>query len=373
MPFYPDVSTVRLCSLLESAAFALVFAVLWAGRRGEAYWLHWFASSALYTATLIVFGLVRPDAVVGGLLYACVAASTLLCLTGVHSFDGSRPFRPWMAAVMAAAGLGYALPVAFLDPGAALAPDAIARIGGTFGLATGMVMVGGILLLHRRATPSYGRRIAGFALLAYLPAYVLAIAAEFAGWSASGLAVLLPMMSDQVLLAVLNLGLLAMPGERAQAALRDMALRDALTGIWNRGGLAARTPRLLAADTAVVAIDVDHFKALNDRHGHAVGDRILIALAACADGRLTGIDDTLVRMGGDEFVVVLGTTSLPAALHFADGLRLALRRIPGLPAWSVSMGVAMVASTDASLAEGIARADRALYEAKAAGRDRSAA
>ena len=122
----------------------------------------------------------------------------------------------------------------------------------------------------------------------------------------------------------------------------------------------------------MIAIDVDHFKSINDRYGHAAGDAVLVALATCAMRRLSG-RDLFVRLGGDEFIVVLADTARETALAFADDLRRAFRALPDLPAWTASMGVSMVAAGETSLIRAIARADEALYEAKASGRDRAAA
>ena len=80
-----------------------------------------------------------------------------------------------------------------------------------------------------------------------------------------------------------------------------------------------------------------------------------------------------MRLGGDEFIVVLADTARETALAFADDLRRAFRALPDLPAWTASMGVSMVAAGETSLIRAIARADEALYEAKASGRDRAAA
>lgn len=366
MLLLPDKATLQLCSFIASTAFGLVFLVIWKGRRAERFWLFWAASFLLYAATMPVFALVRNGAAVTALV-GTLALTNVLILAGIRSFDGRPPFPPWMLVPVAATALGFGLPL-LLTPDAGTAWT-LARIGGFSMLAASCAFVGASLVSERVARASYGRRLAGLSMLGYLPGYVLGILAEGAGWSESNLAVMLPLLSDQVLLGVLSLGLLAMPGERAQAALREAAARDALTGAWNRAGLEARAGRL-APGTAVILIDVDHFKGINDRYGHAAGDAVLVALVARIVGLLPGPRDLVARLGGDEFVVVLHDTTLPAARGIAERIRGGVRGTADGVRWTVSLGVALAPGP--GLAEALARADTALYAAKEAGRDRAA-
>ncbi|MCJ2083462.1 GGDEF domain-containing protein [Methylobacterium sp. J-090] len=365
MPSIPDVPTLRLCSILASTAFVVVYLSLWRARTQQSYLLDWAGSFALYAVTLIGFAQVGHHPVLAGLLCCLLGVANVLVLTGVYRFDGVKPFRPWMLLVILLPGLGV------LGPGA-MGYRVAAEIGGTLGLIFDMLTIGMVLIGGRGMTSSGGRRIAGLALLGYIPGYVLVIVALVTDRSIPDVVALVPMLADQMLLAILNLGLIAMLGERAQMALRHIALRDTLTGALNRAGLAAYGSALAAPETAVVAIDVDHFKAINDRHGHGVGDAVLVALATCAMRRVSG-RDLVVRLGGDEFVIVLAGTGRGDVLTFAADLRRAFGAVPDLPAWTASMGVATVAPGETDLLEAIARADRALYEAKASGRDRAAA
>ncbi|GJD58200.1 GGDEF domain-containing protein [Methylobacterium dankookense] len=366
MDVLPDLQTLRLCSLLASTAFGLVFLAFWQGRRAEPFWLYWAGSSLLYAALMLGFARVEHVALIA-LFYALLAGTNILILAGVRAFDGRPAFRAWMLLPILATGLGCGLP-AWLVPDPALA-GTVSRIGGTALLASSSALAGATLAFGPQVQPSRGRRIAGLAILGYQPSYILAIVAEAAGWSEPNMAALLPMLSDQVLLGIMSLGLLAMPGERAQGALREAALRDALTGAWNRAGLAARCG-LPAPGAAVILIDVDHFKAINDRRGHAAGDAVLVTLVARIAALLPGPADIVARLGGDEFAVVLHGTTLAAARGLAGEIRLAARRAGEAPAWTVSLGVAPAEGAD--LAGALARADAALYAAKAAGRDRAA-
>ncbi len=156
------------------------------------------------------------------------------------------------------------------------------------------------------------------------------------------------------------------------------ASTDGLTGLPNRRyfdefcGLLARRRR---ADDAVgvLMIDVDHFKALNDRHGHQAGDRVLHAIAGAIAASIREAD-VPARYGGEEFAVLLRNPGFGVALEVAERVRSAVRDLDlselGVPGVSVSIGVAVAQAPDEPIADLIARADRALYRAKRAGRDR---
>ena len=158
--------------------------------------------------------------------------------------------------------------------------------------------------------------------------------------------------------------------------MQSLATTDPLTGLPNRRALDDCLKAALAAahrhaeSVSVALIDVDHFKRINDRCGHAVGDRVLVQLGhrLAADLRAT---DRLGRWGGEEFLLVSGHTPLPAALELAERLRASVAGFGfghGEPV-TVSIGVAQVRQGD-DVDALLARADEALYRAKDAGRDR---
>jgi len=165
---------------------------------------------------------------------------------------------------------------------------------------------------------------------------------------------------------------------RANHELQHQAATDFLTGIVNRRAFMARGHELLRhrrpqSDTALLVLDLDHFKSVNDTHGHAIGDRALQAFARHCAGQLRA-DDLLARLGGEEFAVLLPEVDLATAIEVAERIRLSLRQLSilageGQVQLSVSIGLAMAGKTkdlDVLLRE----ADQALYRAKAAGRDR---
>jgi diguanylate cyclase (GGDEF)-like protein len=173
---------------------------------------------------------------------------------------------------------------------------------------------------------------------------------------------------------------LALRQFRRSRKLHRMAMTDSLTGIANRRHIEELARRALtqaraqAEPLCVLAVDVDHFKAVNDAFGHAVGDQVLIRIAQACRQVLRRFD-ILGRQGGEEFLVVLPDTSMEVALQIADRLRrkissLALSTIAPDLHVTVSVGAAQADHEKDDLAELIRRADVALYRAKDAGRDR---
>lgn len=157
--------------------------------------------------------------------------------------------------------------------------------------------------------------------------------------------------------------------------LRHVAATDGLTSLFNRRSFDLALHRELAGGartghpTALVMVDIDHFKTLNDQFGHQIGDLVLREVAqtlvACARE-----EDTVARYGGEEFAVILPRCDLAGALDIADRLRQAISGIPTVRPLTASFGVAVVPH-QANDAEGVIRAaDAALYEAKRAGRNR---
>jgi diguanylate cyclase (GGDEF)-like protein len=146
------------------------------------------------------------------------------------------------------------------------------------------------------------------------------------------------------------------------------AQEDALTGLLNRRGFDAALPRGQAG--AVLMIDLDRFKAVNDRHGHAAGDAVLVQTAGVIAASLRG-QDIVARFGGEEFVVYLPDAQAEEAVQVAERIRQAIAAevVVEDTAVSASIGVA-VAMRGQSTAEAIARADAAAYAAKAQGRNR---
>ncbi len=159
------------------------------------------------------------------------------------------------------------------------------------------------------------------------------------------------------------------------AAFEQVAMTDALTGLLNRrGGEEAITPHIARSQrikTAIsfVLVDIDHFKKINDTHGHAIGDRVLETLAYTIKQNLR-TTDLAVRWGGEEILVCLPDTDLAGAIMVAEKLRTAIAMIDlemRQLTVTASFGCAELGGDDFSVA--IARADMQLYLAKSQGRN----
>lgn len=159
-----------------------------------------------------------------------------------------------------------------------------------------------------------------------------------------------------------------------------LAMTDELTGLANRRQIEALAQGFFAgaSDTeqplALLVFDIDYFKRINDSYGHAAGDQVLTRVSSAIRGQLR-LQDRVGRTGGEEFLVLMPGSTLPAALAIAERLRQAVERLvldevaSGLKV-TISLGVTVMRQDDLSLAAMITRADNALYRAKDSGRNR---
>jgi diguanylate cyclase (GGDEF)-like protein len=175
-------------------------------------------------------------------------------------------------------------------------------------------------------------------------------------------------LTDSMSLALANMAL--------QDKLRTQSLRDPLTGLYNRRYMEDTLERYLniaernGSPTAVVMIDLDHFKRLNDVHGHAKGDAVLRDVAAQLVGALRP-SDVVSRYGGEELTVILPGCGLADASRKAETLRARIESLSDLHGTPItaSFGLAVVPETSSGMSDVVKMADAALYEAKKAGRN----
>ncbi len=182
-----------------------------------------------------------------------------------------------------------------------------------------------------------------------------------------------------LLLVLASIGLWAYRIKRSQLKFMKLARRDGLTGIFNRQHFVNEAERLLrycqksGRDACLVLLDLDHFKQVNDNHGHAVGDRVLRrAVGACQKHLRT--TDLFGRLGGEEFGMLLPECGREQVLERVEQMRLAVAQVPAGEAGSgvvvsASFGVASAASSGYELRQLMTDADDALYRAKREGRN----
>lgn len=157
-------------------------------------------------------------------------------------------------------------------------------------------------------------------------------------------------------------------GNMSRAELAQLAFIDPLTDLWNRRGFDRRLQHRsqIKRPVAMLMIDIDHFKRVNDTLGHDAGDSVLRNLAAALTDNLRGDDQIVSRWGGEEFIVLLPYRELLDVAVIANRLRFAVQTECGV---TISIGIA-IAGADRQVDSLRQLADEALYEAKEAGRNR---
>lgn len=226
-----------------------------------------------------------------------------------------------------------------------------------------------------------GQRYARYFCVAWLPFLVVVLASAVSSMLGADAAQLLrlwqlPVVAFEAFLLSVGLADRTLALKRERDAAVHQAEHDSLTGVLNRRGFECRLAQRLADRTggALLICDLDHFKRINDRWGHPVGDRCLQAFAERAARLLPGTAE-LGRLGGEEFVILLRETGT-AALGLAEQLRREIAEVPVVVgdeviALSVSIGlVGIEPGADSSIAGLLKQADAALYWAKAEGRNR---
>jgi diguanylate cyclase (GGDEF)-like protein/hemerythrin-like metal-binding protein/PAS domain S-box-containing protein len=185
------------------------------------------------------------------------------------------------------------------------------------------------------------------------------------------------MKRSEAMLAEINRTLEA-EVQRRTAELEALSMTDPLTGLDNRRALTRvlegelRRCEMSGRPLTLLFLDMDHFKRVNDDFGHAVGDRLLVAVGRALKARLREVD-RVARMGGEEFVVLLVETPLGDGVAVAEDLRATIAglRLPEMPGRTISISAGVTEWLPGDDADRLLqRADRALYHAKAAGRDR---
>jgi diguanylate cyclase (GGDEF)-like protein len=181
-------------------------------------------------------------------------------------------------------------------------------------------------------------------------------------------------LANSMMIVLSLVSLLMLAKEREELRYRLASERDPLTNLANRRTFVARASQALREEgpASLLLLDIDHFKAVNDTHGHAAGDQVLLAFSRAIDQRMPK-GWLFARIGGEEFACLMPRMSAQNAVAVAENLRLAIAELvmpatPGLQV-TVSIGVSEVAERGTGLDSLLASADAALYRAKADGRN----
>lgn len=364
--------------LLASALLALFAYVARLSRdvRGVAAWgaahfAYTTGATVLDAIAPIVAGAGHPGLAVavmhGGVMLACAGMAGLA--VAVIGFVRQRPLRRWELGLVPA---GAALSLAVWIGGGGRDAQTVALT---------IVELGAFLLMgwHLLALRNRPERVPARLMVACCAVLFVLYGSVVPGWSRGHFGFGEIWVSvDVSIWFMLNFCMLMLASFRAAEGLRRSAMTDPLTGALNRRGvedaLRSRAHPLAAgaAPDAAISLDIDRFKAINDRHGHAAGDDTLRRLAETVREQLRA-DDLFERAGGDEFTVLLRHSGPAAALEVAERIRAAVKAramhaaaAPG----EVTVSVGVHADPGARVEQLVRGADAALYRAKQQGRDR---
>jgi diguanylate cyclase (GGDEF)-like protein len=376
-----DINTLFQVTIYVEAILGLLLLFAWAQNTAITAVAWWGFAHLLRAASVTLFGLYGsvPDVISIDLANAILFTSFAVTWTGARLFDHRKP-----EFVLLFAGAALWL-VACRIPGFSDTLDLRALLSS--GIITAYTFAAAFEFWRGRSEPLVSRWPAICLLLAHGTLYLLRTPlGSLLPWLANNDTLLgsvwLSVLSFEALLFTIAIAfiLLAMAKERAEYRHKTAAMIDSLTGISNRRAFLqageqhfkrqVNNPR----PTAVMLLDLDNFKSINDRYGHAIGDQILETFAKVSSSCLRRID-LFARLGGEEFAALLHDTARDRALAVAEQIRSAFaaatREVEGLPvAGTVSIGIVVAHDGVLDLSALLVQADHALYRAKHAGRNR---
>ena len=375
-----DVKTLFMVTIYVEAILGLLLLFVWVQNTAIRAVAWWGFAHLIRAASIVLFGMYgsAPDLISIDLANALLFSSFAVTWTGARLFDG-RPAEPVYLVTGAVLWLLICrLPV--------LADAIEVRSLIATGIITSYTWLTAYEFWRGRSEALVSRWPAIFMLFAHGSLFLLrtpliALLPSSVANRVSG-SVWLTVLSFEALLFTISIAfiLLAMAKERTELRHRTAAMVDPLTGIANRRSFmqdAAHLAKRHVANprpTAVLLIDLDHFKTINDRFGHALGDRTLeiFALTARHSVRST---DLLGRLGGEEFAAVLADTTAETAAAVAERIRASFAQaaleVDNHPVGAtVSIGLVHCQDAVLDVHELLAQADQALYCAKENGRNR---
>lgn len=377
-----DMSTLLLMFPVVALSMALaVLIVVW-GRWRDDGLAQWGGSIFMIALAFPLFVFHQHAAGAYPLLMvsgnALLAGAYAVALAAVCRFFG-RANHVWR--VLVPVGFAAAGSVVFIHQA-----DVRVVLGGVlFGVQGGMLVHE--VLRRENGAPGRGRTLLAIGAAMVMVLYLQRSLGVMLGWNEvaqwqtpHGIQVGSHLMGLAGLIFT-TLGFVLMGKERADAEQQKLARLDTLTGVPNRRALMDGLDRVLAQagreqrSVALLMVDIDHFKRVNDSYGHLAGDAVLAAVAACLRDGLRA-QDALGRYGGEEFLIVLPTTDAAGAARLAEHLRQRVEKMD--VRWAgqdirvtISLGVhARVPSGQTEAGAMIDTADQAMYAAKHAGRNR---
>jgi diguanylate cyclase (GGDEF)-like protein len=375
-----DVNTLFTVAVYVEALLGLLLLFAWAQNLQIRAVAWWGFAHLMRAGSIALFGTygATPDLVSIDLANAILFLSFAVTWTGARVFDG-REIMP--AYIIAGPLLWFS--ISHLP---AFKQDLDLRALLSCGIVTSYTWLAAYEFWRGRAEPLVSRWPTVFMLFAHGSLFLLRTPlARTLPWTPEGTvadSVWMTVMTFEALLFTISIAfiLVAMAKERAEFQLRTAAMVDSLTGIANRrsflqdGEGLAKRHAANPCPGAVLLIDLDHFKSINDRFGHAVGDHVLQVFARTAQEAIK-VPDLLGRLGGEEFAVVLHDVGPERAAARAELIRTsfaeAAAEVDGCPV-NATLSIGMVCSRGGSLDLGelLIHADRALYKAKEHGRNR---
>ncbi|WP_234881742.1 GGDEF domain-containing protein [Agrobacterium larrymoorei] len=249
--------------------------------------------------------------------------------------------------------------------------------------AVGYFMLAGVLLTSREYRSKTRKLLAlAFVIQAFLGGIAASIVVSYNLATGQIAPLTIPvMLSGAFGFIVLLMMSVKVFMEDMERRLQKLAVTDYLTGALNRRGLAEEFKAFKArrrdgeSHITLALFDIDHFKSINDKHGHQCGDEVLVQFCALAN-RIIGENGVFVRMGGEEFAYLVEASDPTRAIRIAEGIRIYFARLSTSAAngeftSTVSVGLCSLPTAEADLDVMLTKSDRALYAAKKAGRNRT--
>ncbi|WEL80293.1 GGDEF domain-containing protein [Pseudomonas sp. CBSPCAW29] len=372
-----DPITILVLTIALAGAAALYLAVEWRNVR-EPSLLYWTAGFAIISVGSTLALLRASGLVLIGIWFAngLLITAHWLFLLGVARFTQVRLSRAWYLIFVAWFAMlllpeGQSWSKAMLLANSLLV--ALPTLRASFllrphgrSLSVGAVQLRYVLLAH-------GLFYLAKSLVAIVPGTLIDLTAF------RGEIIQVSLVEGAMAIMLIALSMTGTERYRREEQIARLAARDPLTALYNRRALEVRAPSLLskvsqARPGALLLIDIDNFKLINDLYGHTAGDRLLVALSEMIRAQLP--DDSLAaRLGGDEFVILLNNTSNARIVELGSALReefhqAASQAFATPEAVTLSIGASLFDTPPASLAALIEQGDAALYESKRGGRNR---